>query len=381
MHYKKLLVLLGCACLSISTLAGCSSTKSKKNPSPEATTSTEKKYTADVSAEQLLKATEYNVEDYVTLPKNYQNMTINLNGETTYTEEGLKKYITDMISSVPAYRKVDRDKIKAGDVIEIDYTEKIEDAEEENATQKNFKLTLGAQFYPDEAEKKFIGKKVGDSFNITFTYPKDYTPELSNKKSTLTGKINGIYEEKPMTFDGLTDDYINENFKDSYNVSTVKDFVHAVKKEYKSQLEYERAQLIQTNLQTEIAKKSKVKIPDKLLDKRIKEETDTLKSYAKDSGMNHKEFLKQQYGMDEKQFKKEIKKAVENELILEALVKDMNFGISSEEFEDSMQPYLSYGYESLDDIYKEFGGKETLMLNFAESKAIEELSKKIKVVD
>lgn len=369
---KKYLITCLCAFLTLCSLAAC-------NTSQKAAEATTERMEVDINTETLLKGSKYNIP--VTLPKNYDKITVNLNGEAQFSEEELNEYIDGILSSFPDYEKADHDTVKSGDVVDIDYELTNVSGEDGNQNEKGYMVKIGSAYFTDAVDKGLIGKKADDSFEIKGTYPEGYSDELVGKEFVFSGKVNGIYKEKPVTHESITDGYIKENFSDSYEASTKDDFIAKMEEEYNTNLEYDKESLISEKVQESLLKNVAVEVPDKVLKKEIKEQKDYLEETAELYGMTYEDFLKNQYDMTEADLEKEVEQSIKLGAILEAIVKDKNIGISSKEFEESMSIYLSYGYESLDDFYKERGGKEVVMLEFAENKALDELIYKAVVIE
>ena len=378
MFYKKIGVFLLAGVLMCSMTA-CNTSKNAKKNEKAAEATTEVKYEKDISADELLKSLDYDVTKCVTLPKDYDKQVIDLKGQAAYSEEGFKNYVNELLANTPDYQPIkDRDVVKAGDILDVNYTETVEG--EEAATQENFKLTLGQGYFDETVEKAIIGKKVGDTFEATTTYPEDFGEELAGKKAKVTGKINAICTSNILTMDTMTDQYVKDNFSEYYEgVNTVDDMLKEFKKEYQSQLDVQKSDLVAAEVQKNLLKDCKVTFPDGYLEEKYDTEMKSLEKAAKEEGVELKDFLKTQYNMTEKQFKKEIKKNAKLDLIFQAIIKDKNHAISSKAFEDAMTMYASYGGQELKDFYAEYGGKETLMIQYAEEEVFMELTESAKV--
>lgn len=99
-----------------------------------------------------------------------------------------------------------------GDIINLDYVGKLDGVAFEGGTAQGATLEIGSGTFIDDFEEELIGVSVGDTKDVTATFPNPYpnNSELAGKEAIFTCKVNGIqktieeaYEE--MDFDSVED--------------------------------------------------------------------------------------------------------------------------------------------------------------------------------
>lgn len=375
---KKLFTILLCS--SMISIAGCGNSKTT---APESTTETDTGKT--ITSTELLKASDYNIDDYVKLPEDYMSLSVELNGNYEATEEGTVSYINDILSSYSNYEKTTEKKVKDGSFINIDYEGKVDGKSFDGGTATGYELEIGSDTFIDGFEDQLIGKKVGETVTVNVTFPEDYTAEeVAGKAAVFTVKINSIDEKKTVTYDNLTDEFVEQNFSDTYNVKTKTDFYDTMKSEYENTLESNKESDTQDAVLTKLEETSEVTFPDGLLDKRVEDYINSVKDSATSAEVTYEEYLSTYYSMDEATFNEEVRSSVEaslkDELILEAIVKNEDVSINSKDFESFVDQYVTYyGYESNDAFYKAYGGEDALKLSYAESQALNMITEKANI--
>ncbi len=82
--------------------------------------------------------------------------------------------------------------VKTGDTVRIDYEGKIDGVAFSGGTG-SYDLLLGSGSFIDGFEEQVAGHAVGDTFDITTTFPEDYdNSDLAGQEAVFTVTINGI---------------------------------------------------------------------------------------------------------------------------------------------------------------------------------------------
>ena len=149
-----------------------------------------------------------------------------------------KKYYGNMISSDVSsnnlYVKKTEGTVANGDTANIDYTGKKDGVAFDGGTAAGYDLTIGSNSFIDGFESGLIGKKIGDTVDLSLKFPENYSStELAGKAVVFTVKINYVKtdeERKPedyyseLGFKSL-DEYtadVTESAVKSYLLDTVK---------------------------------------------------------------------------------------------------------------------------------------------------------------
>ena len=353
---KKLVMVLMAVMVATAALGGCG----QKGATTDSSVSAEEEKDVEISAKELLKATDYKVEKYVKL-NDYMNMTVELSKDYTVSDADIQSYIEYLMSMYPSYEVSDKKTVESGDVVNIDYVGKIDGEEFSGGSATGQHLEIGSGSFIDGFEDGLIGKTVGETVELNLTFPEDYTnnTDLAGKAVVFTVTINSIDTKKEMVYDDLTDEYVSENFGNS-GISTVDD----LKSQVSSVLEKRNYSSKMTEIQSGVLQK--------LLDERVN-------NAVEKSGKSFEDYM----GMSEDDFNDQvsdyIEESLKQELILEAVVKDMDLSVSQKNFEEFVDSYVSsYNIADRDTFYKEYGGEDYIRLSYAENQALSKIMESVK---
>lgn len=377
---KKLVIVLMAVMVAIAALGGCG----QKGASTDSSVSAEEEADVEYSAKELLKATDYDVAKYVKL-NDYMNMTVELSQDYSVGDEDIQSYIEYLMSMYPSYEVSDKQTVESGDVVNIDYVGTIDGEEFSGGSATEQHLEIGSGSFIDGFEDGLIGKNVGETVELNLTFPENYTnnTDLAGKDAVFTVTINSIDTEKEMVYDDLTDEYVSENFGSS-GITTVDDLKSQVSNVLENRNYSNKMTEIQSGVLEKLMDECEVTLPDGLLDQRIAEYKERVNKAVEESGQSFEDYM----GMTEDDFNDQvsdyIEESLKQELILEAVVKDMKLSVSQKSFEEFVDSYVSsYNIADRDTFYEEYGGEDYVRLSYAENQALSKImdSVKTKVAD
>lgn len=346
---KKMMVLLAAVC-AVSLIGGCGNKKDS---------GAEQENTGDTNtSDEQTGATSYDVEQCVKLGE-YKGLELTL-GSYEVTDADVKSDIESTLASYPAYEDTDKTTVEEGDVVNIDYEGLKDGVAFEGGTAQGANLEIGSDSFIDGFEDGLIGKKVGEKVALDLTFPEQYqNEELAGQAVVFNVTINKIVEEKYMTYDTVTDEFVASNFV-SEGYQTVDD----MKKGVREKLESNNATNKQTDTQNAVFDKLRetctVTLPDGLLDQRIAEYMEQFESNLKNSyNMELADYLSST-GSTEDEFNAQVRQYIEdsltNQLIMEAIAKKENIEADEEGFAEYKQGIITdYGYESEDALMQQYG--------------------------
>ncbi len=335
----------------------------------------------EISASTMLESTSYDVTEIVTLPDDYMNMTIELSSNYEVTEEETEEYITNYILAYyPAYAETDKEVVEDGDIVDIDYVGTLDGEEFEGGSAENYDLMIGSGSFIDGFEDGLIDQEVGTTVDLDLTFPEEYAnEELAGQDVVFTVTINAIVEQTTITYDELSDEYVESNFG-LYGMTTVDDLMADVEETLESMNEsYEQSE-IQDLILEKLEDESVVDYPEDLLEERYDSYIDQIEEGAEAYGMDYDEYVLAYSGYDDVEtFETEALETIRvyliQELILEAIVADQQISISRSEFDAFVDTYVAYyGFESAEDFYEYYGGEDYVMLSFAENRALNKVA-------
>lgn len=377
MKKKAAAVVLASVMAASIVLGGCGNKASETgNTSGSVSASAEP---TEYTAKEMLESTDYDVNDYVKLGK-WKKIKVEVDKSYEMTDENIKEAGNNIISSTTYYEEVD-DAAAEKDKVNIDFEGKMNGETFDNGSSSNYDLVLGSGSFIDGFESGLVGHKAGETVTLDLTFPSDYEKtDLAGQPVTFTVKINKVSRPAEMTWDKLTDDYVADNFSSKYGLTTVKDFKDRVNDSMQSQLDV----AVQKAYLEKLVEESEVTLPDGLLDKRIEKTMNSYETTCQQYGMTVDDYIQNYYGQTVDEYKESLKEdlttSLKEELVLEALVGKLKVKVTADEFNSFVSYYAQYYGMTEDAFIEECGGKDYLVLNYAEYyQALVQAAKKAKV--
>ena len=202
------------------------------------------------------------------------------------------------------------------------------------ADGKAYPLVIGSNAFIPGFEPELIGLKPDEEKTFEITFPKDYNVSfLQSKKVTFDIKINQINELKKSPLDDAFAAKVGP-FKDLAELKA------DIKKQLKDEKEQRELQLYQSEVITELTNKSKVTIPDALIDEQVERSEEEEKQNLIRQGQTWKEHLEIE-GITEAEHRKRNRPTAENivksSLILSQIAQDEKITVTPEEIDLRVQ--------------------------------------------
>lgn len=322
---------------------------------------------------------EYNLEDYVTLGE-YKGLTYTAPDAEVSDEEVQNEIAVRVLAAKGTEgfsKELKTEKIENGDIVNIDFEGKMNGTAFEGGTAEGFDLTIGSgQFIPG-FEEGLIGKTIGETVDVNVTFPADYgSAELAGKAVVFTVKLNSgtrpVAPEYNLDFVTATTEF-----------KTIEEFEASVKQDLITLKEDNALAAMQNTLWNQVVEASEISgYPEGEVEARKQENIDYYTTYAEQSGMDLAGFVQAYFGMNEEDFQEYLdvyaKTIVDQEMVMYAVAKAENIGISDKEYKDLVALTLKeQGFES-DEAFKassgktfeEYAGKENLQKSFLLEKVI-----------
>ena len=166
--------------------------------------------------------------DYVTLPEDYAAIPLK-KSDVEPSEEDIQSLWDNLLESNRVNQPVTGRPAETGDIANIDYSGTVDGVVFTGGTAQGYDLTLGSGSFIDGFEDQIIGHNIGDSFDVTVTFPDDYgdsTDEagnpitLSGKEAVFSVTLNSLAVS---VLPEATDAWVEENFGASNDLHTVAD--------------------------------------------------------------------------------------------------------------------------------------------------------------
>ena len=166
--------------------------------------------------------------DYVTLPEDYAAIPLK-KSDVEPSEEDIQTLWDNLLESNRVNQPVTGRPAETGDIANIDYSGTVDGVVFTGGTAQDYDLTLGSGSFIDGFEDQIIGHNVGDSFDVTVTFPDDYGDSTDEAGNTIT--LSGKEAVFSVTLNSLavsvlpeaTDAWVEENFGASNDLHTVAD--------------------------------------------------------------------------------------------------------------------------------------------------------------
>jgi len=202
------------------------------------------------------------------------------------------------------------------------------------ADGKDYPLALGSNTFIPGFEANLIGLKAGDEKTFILTFPKDYgVKALQNRKVEFTAKVTKVREVVLPTVDDAFAAKVGP-FK------TAAELKDDIKKELLARKEDEAEQKYADDLITKITEKSKVAIPQVLLDEQIDRLEQEQRQNLMYRGQTWQEFLEAE-GLTDQAFRDKVRPAAELRvkagLVLSEISELEDVEVTSDELEAQMQ--------------------------------------------
>ena len=164
--------------------------------------------------------------DYVTLPEDFAAIPLK-KADIEPTEEDIQSLWDNLLESNRIQQPVTGRAAEEGDIANIDYSGTVDGVVFTGGTAEGYDLTLGSGTFIPGFEEQIVGHNIGDSFDVTVTFPDDYGDSTDEAGNTIT--LSGKEAVFRVTLNSLavsvlpeaTDAWVEENFGASNDLHTV----------------------------------------------------------------------------------------------------------------------------------------------------------------
>ena len=163
--------------------------------------------------------------DYVTLPEDVSALPLS-KADIEPTETEIQTQIDTLLNQYATTQNITDRAAQSGDTVNIDYSGAVDGVAFTGGTATGYDLTLGSGSFIDGFEDQIIGHNVGDTFDVTVTFPDGYgdstdaegnTITLSGKEAVFSVTLNSLSENVTPE---LTDEWVESNFGVSDDLHT-----------------------------------------------------------------------------------------------------------------------------------------------------------------
>lgn len=239
---------------------------------------------------------------------------------------------SEMIAVAEETKVENDDVVKDGDVVNIDFTGKLDGKELEEASGEDTYVWIGKGEFIDDFEKGIIGIKNGKKKTIDCTFPSDYDDEeMAGKTVQFTIKVNGKFS------DAVADKASDGKYK------TVQEYYDYEKAKQLDENKENKGELVWDTLKEDATIDT---APETMLT-RAQEDTKLMyTSFAELSGMTLEELM-ESFGMDEDGIEEIAQDTVKDYMISKTIAAKEGITMDDTYYKNALMTAL--GYEEGDD--------------------------------
>ena len=261
-----------------------------------------------------------------------------------------------------------------GDTVVMDFTGTVNGEKFEGGTAQNYELELGSGSFIPGFEDQLVGVKANEHRDVKVTFPEQYTPELAGKAAVFACDVHEVKTKK------LPD--LNDEFVKDLAIAGVES-VEALKENKKAELtsskEAKEKREYLEKLYAEIAKGSKVEIPQEMIDEQAENMKKDMENRMKQSGLTFEQYL-QFTGTKEEAFmenlRKDAKKDITNYFILEKVGELEKLELTDADIEEEYKKLAEQYKMKVEDVKKALSAQlEQFKHNLRMTRIEEELVK------
>ncbi len=261
-------------------------------------------------------------------------------------------------------------KVEMGNVAIIDFEGFKDGVAFEGGKGENYSLEIGSNTFIPGFEEQVVGMAKGETKDINVTFPEDYhSSELKGQAVTFKVTVNEIKEKQKRELD-------KELFED-LGLPGV-DSKESLEKEVRSNIEVNKASECENayvdSLLKEIAKHTKVEIPEELVHEEIHAMMHRFEEQMKMQGINldlYFQITKSTPEDLENQMKPEANNHVLYRFIIDTIREKENIKVTEEEASKELEEAAKKYNMPVDEFSKMYGGLEMMMYELEVKKTIE----------
>lgn len=267
--------------------------------------------------------------------------------------------------------------VAEGDTAVIDFEGFVDGVAFEGGKGENHPLEIGSHTFIDNFEEQLIGKNAGDDVEVHVTFPEQYqAADLAGKPAVFKVKIN---EVKTKELPELDDEFA----KDVSEFDTLAEYKDSLKKNLEEQKKNEARRAQEDEAIQKIIDKSKMEIPEAMIDTQCESMIDEFAQRIAQSGLSMEQYLQFSGttidGLKE-QVRPEALTRIQSSLVLEQIAKEENIEVTDEDIDAEIEKMAkSYGMEA--DQLKGYMGdaqKDSMKKELALSKAADLIMENVK---
>lgn len=303
---------------------------------------------------------DYDAGQYVKLGQ-YKELEVSVDTQAIENEIIQNRVLSDQKDNT-YYTETARE-AKEGDQVTLDFTGSIGGSEIDGFSDEDYSLILGTDtFVIDGFVDELYGMKSGDIKVVTLTVPENFSSASDYAGRKIVYEITMKTVEQP-NVPMITDGYV----KEKYGCDTVADYKAKIKSELQADIDSQILSEKKDKVLELIYKNCEITgYPEEYLQEKTEELEDTISFYSIMKNMTNDEYCQETYGIG---FEEYVKKTVEQDAIMQLIVKEENLSVTEYEYKDNLAAFaLEMGYSNKDTFVEKYG-KNMIVKNMLYQKA------------
>lgn len=288
------------------------------------------------------------------------------------TEEELQSAILEFVEyDSDMLPIVNRETVAANDLVNIDFTGRIDGQEFEGGSGTDMELLIGSGQFIDGFEEQLIGVKVGDTVHVDVTFPDDYdNTELASKEAEFEVVVNAIGVRE------YTDEFVAYNSE----WSNREEYEKALRQTLLEDKQLQSDQNMEQSILEQIIDNCKfTSINQDEIDEYRQQMIDTYNYYAMMYQVDLETFVSSNFQMTLDEFYDEVDYIsdiyVKIGYVIQEIAKQEGISISDAEYDEEIQKYMEiYHCETPEELEAGYGGKEETRKALIEEKVLQFLT-------
>lgn len=257
-----------------------------------------------------------------------------------------------------------------GDTVNIDYEGKVDGVAFAGGTAQGHDLKLGSNTFIPGFEDQLVGINVGETKDITVTFPEEYhTEELKGKEAVFTCTANKITKTE---YPEIDDDFA----QDVSEFDTLEEYKADVRKTLTERKEEQAKQAKRDAAVSKAATNAEIDIPEPMINTQADQMVNNFARRLQAQGMTLEQYM-QYTGADLNTMREQLKPQavlqIRNQLVLEKIAETEKIEVSDEDLDKEIEE-MAKTYQMEADKMKELIGEtelENIRKDLAVQKAID----------
>lgn len=295
--------------------------------------------------------------------------------EIKLEDKDIEAVIEDMLKYGTSYKDVERASQK-GDRVEVDFEGFDKDGVTlEGTKSKNHPVVIGDGMMIPGFEDQLIGIKKDETKEFDITFPKDYgKKEFQNKKVKFKSTVKRIEEpQKPEFNEELIEKMTGKK-------QSTDEFKKEVESNLRDKKEQEAKQERENKYIEELLKRTKVEVPDALIDEESEYILMEMKEDIEKRGLEFEKYLETaKVNKDDllKKYRPEAERRIRIRLALQKVIKEEEIDVSDQDLKEEMDKIIAnYPEDQKPKVIEEFE-KGNLKTSLANRLALRKLFDKV----